>query len=419
MKTRRVVITGLGALTPVGNNVNDTWKALVHGQCGVGPITRFDATNFATKIAAEVKGFDVTTLLPHKDARKIDVFVQFALEASRQALLDAGLLKDDALTLDPKEAEQIGVAIGSGIGGMPWIEKNAKALFDFGPRKISPFFIPGAIINMAAGMVSIRFGVKGPNISIVTACTTGLHNIGIAARMIACGDAEVMIAGGAEMATTPLGIGGFSAVRALSRCNDAPEKASRPWDKDRDGFVLGEGAASVILEDYERARARGVPIYAEVIGFGMSGDAYHITAPDPEGVGFCRAMQNAMKDAGVAPHEIDYVNAHGTSTPAADHLEASAIKSAFGQEQAAQLAVSSTKSMTGHMLGAAGAIETIISILAIRDNVAPPTINLDTPSEGCDLDFVPLKKRSMNIDCALSNSFGFGGTNASIILRSL
>ncbi|AAO90045.1 beta-ketoacyl-ACP synthase II [Coxiella burnetii] len=409
MEKRRVVITGLGVVSPLGNKVSDMWQALLAGKSGVKPITRFDASSFPTQIAAEVRDFDPALVLDLKSIRKTDVFVQFAMESARQAWEDSGL------EINETNAPRVGVAIGSGIGGMPWIEKNYDALLTSGPRKISPFFIPGAIINMASGMVSIKYDLKGPNISIVTACTTGLHNIGHAARMIAHNDADAMIAGGTEMASTPLGIGGFAAVRALSTRNDEPEKASRPWDKGRDGFVLGEGAACVVVEELEHAKKRNATIYAEIIGFGMSGDAYHMTRPDPEAEGFTTCMKNSLRDAGIAPERVDYINAHGTSTPAADPLEARAIKKTFG-DHAYKLAVSSTKSMTGHMLGAAGALETVISVLAIRDNTAPPTINLENPDEGCDLDFVPNEAREMKIDTVMSNSFGFGGTNGTLVL---
>lgn len=412
MSKRRVVVTGLGAVTPLGNTVVETWDALMKGKSGTAPITRFDASSFTTRIAAEVKNFDPLLALDHKDSRKTDVFVQFAAEAARQAMEDSGL------TVTDDNRHRIGVAIGSGIGGLPWIEKTHQALIEGGARKISPFFIPGAIINMAPGIVSINYGLRGPNISIVTACTTGVHNIGHAARIIQHGDAEVMIAGGSEMATSPLGIGGFAATRALSRRNDDPTKASRPWDKDRDGFVLGEGAAVVMLEEYEHAKRRGAKIYAELIGFGMSSDAYHMTAPEPDATGFYMTMKNTLDDAKINASDVQYVNAHGTSTPAADPIEVLAIKKAFG-DHAYELAVSSTKSMTGHMLGAAGSIEAIFCILAIRDGVAPPTINLDHPDEGCDLDFVPHEPRSMKIDIALSNSFGFGGTNGSLIFKKI
>ncbi|AUJ59067.1 beta-ketoacyl-ACP synthase II [Coxiella-like endosymbiont of Amblyomma americanum] len=410
MGERRVVITGLGAVTPIGNSVPEMWTALLRGKSGVARITRFDASAFPTRIAAEVKNFNPNLSLDSKKVRHTDVFVQFAVEASRQAIEDSGLI------INESNASRIGVAIGSGIGGMPWIEKYHQVLLRDGPRKVSPFFIPGAIINMAPGIISINHNLQGPNISLVTACATGLHNIGHAARIIAYNDADVMIAGGSEMATTALGIGGFSAIRALSTRNDEPEKASRPWDKDRDGFVLGEGAASVVLEELEYAKKRGAPICAEVIGFGMSSDAFHITTPDPNVKGFYTCMKNALFDARISPEVIDYINAHGTSTQAADHLEVLAIKKTFGRH-AYKLAVSSTKSMMGHMLGAAGAVEAVISVLAIRDNVVPPTINLENLDKDCDLDFVPEIARKMKITTVMSNSFGFGGTNSTLVLK--
>ncbi len=409
---RRVVVTGLGAVTPVGNTVAETWDAILNGKSGVGLITRFDTTDFSTKIAAEVKNFNPELALSSKEVRKTDVFIQYAAEASRQAVEDAGLV------VNAENAGRIGVAIGSGIGGLPWIERSHNVLLEGGPRRISPFFIPGAIINMAPGIVSMRYGFKGPNISIVTACTTGVHNIGHAARIIQHGDADVMVAGGAEMATSPLGIAGFIAARALSRRNDDPEHASRPFDRDRDGFVLGEGAAILILEEYEHAKKRNAKIYAELIGFGMSADAYHMTAPDPDGSGFVMTMNNTLRDANISPEQVDYVNTHGTSTPTGDGVEVLSIKKLFG-EHAYKLAVSSTKSMTGHMLGAAGSVEAMFCVLAIRDDIAPPTINLDNPDEGCDLDFVPHKARKMKINIALSNSFGFGGTNGSLLLKKI
>lgn len=409
---RRVVVTGLGAVTPVGNTVAETWDAIIHGKSGVGLITRFDATNFGTKIAAEVKNFNPELALSSKEARKTDTFIQFAAEASRQAIEDAGLV------VDSQNAGRIGVAIGSGIGGLPWIEKSYNVLLEGGPRKISPFFIPGVIINMAPGVVSMRYGFKGPNISIVTACTTGVHNIGHAARIIQYGDADVMVAGGTEMATSPLGIAGFMAARTLSRRNDEPQRASRPFDRDRDGFVLGEGAAILVLEEYEHAKKRNAKIYAELIGFGMSADAYHMTSPDPEANGFVMVMGNTLRDANISPDQVDYINAHGTSTPTGDGIEALSIKKVFG-EHAYKLAVSSTKSMTGHMLGAAGSVEAMFSVLAICHDIVPPTINLENPDEGCDLDFVPNKARKMKVNIALSNSFGFGGTNGSLVFKKV
>jgi 3-oxoacyl-[acyl-carrier-protein] synthase II len=406
---RKVVVTGLGIVSPVGNTIDTAWAAIKQGKSGVAAITAFDASALSTKIAAQIKQFDPSLSLTDKEVRRTDLFVQYAAEAARQAMLDAGLEITESLR------PRAGVAVGSGIGGLPGIEDACLALHAGGPRKISPFFIPGCIINMAAGLVSMKHHLMGPNISIVTACTTGAHNIGHAARMIIHGDADIMVAGGAEMSTTALGIGGFNAIKALSVRNDAPELASRPWDKDRDGFVLGEGAGVLILEELEFAKRRGAKIYAELAGFGMSSDAYHMTAPCPDGAGFVLSMQNALKDAGLPLEAVDYINAHGTSTMA-DVIEAQAIKTAFGQH-AYQLAVSSTKSMTGHLLGAAGAVEAIISILAIRDQIAPPTINLDNPDAGCDLNFVAKSAQPRQIEVVLSNSFGFGGTNGTLVFR--
>jgi 3-oxoacyl-[acyl-carrier-protein] synthase II len=408
---RRVVVTGIGMVTPLGLTTQETWQALLAGKSGVGPITQFDASQYTTRFAASVKNFDPTVYLNPKDARKFDIFVQYAIAATHQALNDSGLEITDS------NSHRVGVAVGSGIGGLPSIEKTKEILLASGPRRISPFFIPGTIINMAPGLISMQYGAKGPNISIVSACTTGTHNIGYAMRTIAYGDADVMISGGAEMATSPLGVGGFAACRALSTRNDDPEKACRPWDKDRDGFVLGDGAGVLILEEYEHAKKRGAKIYAELVGFGMSADAYHITSPDPAATGFVATMSNALQDANISPDKIDYINAHATSTPAGDEVEVKAIKLLFA-EHAKKVAISSTKSMTGHLLGASGAVEAIFSVLAIRDQVAPPTINLDNPSEGCDLDFIPHTARKMKIDIALSNSFGFGGTNGSLIFRA-
>lgn len=410
MTKRRVAVTGLGIISPVGNNVSEAWSAIKNGKSGVRKITTFDTSLLPIKISASVQNFDPSMALSKKEVRRTDGFVQYAAEAARQAIEDSGI------EITENNAFRIGAAIGSGMGGLPWIEKNYLALIKGGPRKISPFFIPGAIINMAAGFVSMSHNLKGPNISIVTACTTGAHNIGHAARMIAYGDADLMVAGGSEMSTSVLGIGGFHAAKALSMRNDEPEKASRPWDRDRDGFVLGEGAAVIMLEELEHAKARGATIYAELVGFGMSADAYHMTAPEPEGKGASMTMSNTLHDAGVNPEQIDYINAHGTSTQAADQVEALAIKNTFG-EHAYKVAVSSTKSMTGHMLGAAGSAEAIFSILAIRDQVVPPTVNLDNPDEGCDLDFVPHTAREMKVTYALSNSFGFGGTNGSLLFK--
>lgn len=408
---RRVVVTGLGIVSPLGNTIPLAWEAILHGKSGVNKITSFDASPLPTKIAAQVKGFDPSLSLTDKEIRRTDLFVQYSVEAARQAVEDSGLKLTEEL------APHAGVAIGSGIGGLPGIEDNCRALDAGGPRKISPFFIPGSIINMAAGLVSMKHHFMGPNISIVTACTTGAHNIGHAARMIIHGDADVMIAGGAEMSTTMLGIGGFNAIKALSTRNDDPEKASRPWDKDRDGFVLGEGAGVLILEELEFAQRRGAKMYAELVGFGMSSDAYHMTAPCPDGAGFVLSMKNALADAGLPLESVDYINAHGTSTMA-DVIEAQAVKTAFGQH-AYELAISSTKSMTGHLLGAAGAVEAIISVLAIRDQVAPPTINLDNPDQGCDLNFVPHTAQPRKLNVTLSNSFGFGGTNGTLIFRKI
>lgn len=412
MSKQRVVVTGLGMVTPLGLDVKESWQAILAGKSGAAPIKAFDASGYGTHFAAEVKGFNAESYFAVKDARKMDLFIQYGLAAAIQAVDDA------ALNVTEENASRIGVAIGSGIGGMPMIENTHVILQESGPRKVSPFFVTASIINMVSGQLSIRYGFKGPNIAIVTACTTGTHNIGQAMRMIAYGDADVMVAGGTEMATCPLGLAGFNSCRALSTRNDAPEKASRPWDKDRDGFVLGEGAGAIVLESYEHAKKRGATIYAELTGFGMSADAYHITSPDQEGAGFVSAMQNALRDSKVSPEAIQYINAHATSTRAGDELEALAVKKAFG-DHSKQLVVSSTKSMTGHLLGAAGAVEAIFTILAIRDQVAPPTINLDNPSEGCDLDFVPHTARQMKIVHAISNSFGFGGTNGSLVFSRI
>ena len=409
MTKRRVVVTGLGSITPVGLDVKSTWEAILASKSGVGMIDAFDASNLPVRICAAVKNFDPAPYLEPKEARKNDLFVQFAIAAATQAIVDAGLEQASDL-------ERIGVSIGAGIGGLPFIEKNYLACIESGARRVSPFFIPGAIINMASGVVAIKYGFKGPNLAIVTACSTGAHNIGNSARLISYGDADVMVAGGCEMSTTILGLGGFMSARTLSKRNDAPEKASRPWDRDRDGFVMGEGAGVLVLEEYEHARKRGAHIYAELAGYGMSDDGYHITAPEPTGIGAALAMQNALNDAGLAATDIQYINAHGTSTGIGDPIEVSAIKKVFG-DYAYKLAVSSTKSMVGHLLGAAGAVEAIFTILALRDQIAPPTINLDHPDEGCDLDFVPHHARKMKIDAAVSNSFGFGGTNAALIFK--
>ncbi len=412
MSKRRVVVTGLGLVSPVGLNVKEAWDNILAGRSGIGPITHFDVSAFPVRFGGSVRGFDPTAYMSEKDARKMDTFIQYGIAAAAEAVADAGL----EVTED--NAERIGVAIGSGIGGLGTIERNHEAYTRGGPRKLSPFLIPAAIINMISGHVSIRYGMKGPNIALVTACATATHSIGDAARIIEYGDADVMLAGGAEMATTPLGLGGFAAARALSRRNDDPETASRPWDAERDGFVLADGAGVVVLEEYEFARRRGARIYAEVIGYGMSGDAYHMTAPSEGGEGACRCMQAALKNAGVAPEAVDYINAHGTSTPAGDKAEVLAVKRAFG-DHAYKLAMSSTKSMTGHLLGAAGGVEAVFTVLSIRDQVAPPTINIQTPDPECDLDFVPGSAREMKIDVALSNSFGFGGTNGTLVFSRL
>lgn len=412
MSHRRVVVTGLGIVSPVGLNLKETWGNITAGKSGVVSIDKFDTSDFSVKIAATVKGFDSSAVLPAKDLKKMDTFIHYGMVAADEALTDSGL------EITEQNAERIGVAIGSGIGGLPMIEANNEKLNTGGPRKISPFFVPGSIINMISGNFSIKYGVKGPNIAIVTACSTGTHSIGESARIIAYGDADVMFAGGAEMASSPLGIAGFAAARALSTRNDDPAAASRPWDKDRDGFVLGDGAGVLVLEEYEHAKARGARIYAEVAGFGYNSDAYHMTMPVQDGSGAGKCMTLALKDAGLNADAIDYVNAHGTSTPAGDVAETNAVKNAFGSH-ANKVAVSSTKSMTGHLLGAAGGIEAVFSVMAIKDQVAPPTINLDNPGEGCDLDYVPNTAREMKIDCALSNSFGFGGTNGTLIFKKL
>lgn len=410
MTKRRVVVTGIGMVTPLGLNSSDTWSALLAGKSGVRAITSFNASEFPVRICADVKDFDPLLYLDAKEARKTEGFTQYAIAAATQAFNDSGLVIGEA------NADRVGVSIGAGIGGLLSIQDNYGAFLNGGARKVLPTFIPYTIINMAAGMVAIKYGCRGPNLSIVTACSTGAHNIGNSARLISYGDADIMIAGGCEMATTVLGIGGFAAMRALSRRNDDPTKACRPWDRDRDGFILGEGAGVVILEEYEHAKRRGATIYAELAGYGMSCDAYHITLPEQNGAGSALAMQNAINDAGVNKEDISYINAHATSTPAGDAIEVTAIKNVFA-EQAYKIPVSGTKSMTGHLLGAAGSVEAIISILALRDQVAPPTINLDNPDEGCDLDFVPHVARPMKINAVLSNSFGFGGTDVSLLFK--
>jgi 3-oxoacyl-[acyl-carrier-protein] synthase II len=407
---RRVVVTGIGLVSSLGIGTEANWAGIKAGQSGVGTITKFDAAQFATRIAGEVKNFDPLAFIEKKDVKKMDIFIQYAIAASQFAMDDA------KLTVTPELSRRVGVFIASGIGGFTTIEREHKALLEGGPRKISPFFIPSAIINLAAGQVSIRYGAKGPNSATCTACSASAHAIGDAFEIIKRGRADVMIAGGSEAAITPMGIGGFGALRALSTRNDEPARASRPFDKDRDGFIVGEGAGVLILEEYELAKARGARIYAELVGYGMSADAYHITAPSEDGDGAFRVMSEAIESAGVTTADVDYINAHGTSTPQGDQLETLAIKRCFG-EHAKEIAVSSTKSMTGHLLGAAGGLEAGITVLAVFDQIAPPTINLDHPDENCDLDYVPHCSRPLKIDYALSNSFGFGGTNAALLFK--
>jgi len=404
----RVVVTGLGIISPVGNTVRESWDNIVAGKSGIGPITRFDASNFKSRIAGEVKGFDVTAYLPPKEARRMDVFIHYGMAAGAQAIQDSGL------TVTTENATRIGVNIGSGIGGLPMIEETHNDFLNGGARKISPFFIPGTIINMISGNLSIMFGLKGPNLAVVTACTTGLHAIGTGFRMIQYGDADVMVCGGAESTVTPLAIGGFSSAQALSTRNDDPVTASRPWDKGRDGFVLGEGAGVLVLEEYEHAKKRGARIYAEIAGFGMSGDAFHMTAPDTDGPR--RSMINALQDAGINPDQVQYLNAHGTSTPLGDKNETDAIKLAFG-DVARSLVVNSTKSMTGHLLGGAGGLESALTVLAVHHQVSPPTINIFDQDPECDLDYCANAARQMKIDVALKNNFGFGGTNGTLAFR--
>lgn len=406
MSKRRVVITGLGIISPVGNTIPEAWDNLVAGRSGIARITRFDPTPFASHIAGEVKGFDVDQYLNPKEARRMDIFIQFGMAAGIQAIRDSGLEVTEA------NAERIGINIGSGIGGLPLIEETHDLLRQSGPRKISPFFIPGSIINMISGNLSIQYGIKGPNLAVVTACTTGLHAIGLSARTIQYGDADVMVCGGAECAVSELGVGGFAAARALSTRNDDPATASRPWDKGRDGFVLGEGAGVMVLEEYEHAKKRGAKIYAEVAGFGMSGDAYHMTAPSTDGPR--RSMLNALKDAGLNTDGVQYINAHGTSTPLGDKNETDAIKLALG-DAAYKLVVNSTKSMTGHLLGGAGGIESVFSVLAVHHQISPPTANIFEQDPECDLDYCANTAREMKIDAALKNNFGFGGTNGSLV----
>jgi len=409
---RRVVITGLGLITPLGNDVASAWSGIVAGRSGISLIDTFDASRFSSRIAGLVRGFDVSSILPPKEARKMDTFIHYGLAAAVEAIEDAGL------TVSEENAERIGIAIGSGIGGLPGIERGHEAYLEGGPRKISPFFVPSNIINMIAGHLSIRYGITGPNYGIVTACSTGAHNIGDAARMIERGDVDVMIAGGAEMATSPMGLGGFASARALSTRNDEPERASRPWDRARDGFVLADGAGVMVLEALEHASARDARIYAELAGYGMNADAYHMTLPPSEGQGARRCMALALGDARLNPEAVDYINAHGTSTTAGDVAETRAVKALFG-EHARRLAMSSTKSMIGHTLGAAGGIEGVFAVLAIRDQVLPPTINLDDPDDECDLDYVAHEAREAQVEVALSNSFGFGGTNGTLVFRRL
>jgi len=410
LSRRRVVITGMGALTPLGNTVAETWEGLCAGKSGIAPITHFDVSAYSTRFGGSIRNFDITQYIEQKEARRIDAFLHYGVAAGIQAVRDSGIL--DA-GYDPL---RVGVSAGSGIGGITSIENTVHTIDSAGPRKISPFFVPGSIINMISGTLSIMFNFQGPNIAVTTACTTGTHNIGLAARMIAHGDADAMIVGGSEMATSPVGLGGFCAARALSTRNDDPEAASRPWDADRDGFVLSDGAGMLVLEEYEAAKKRGAHIYAELAGFGMSGDAFHITSPPEDGRGAAACMENALRDAGVTAEQVDYINAHGTSTPAGDLAETRAIHRVFGPH-AKRVAVSSTKSMVGHLLGAAGAVEAIFSVLSLVHQVAPPTINHHNPGEGCDLDYVPNVARDMKMEVVVSNSFGFGGTNGSLVFR--
>ncbi|MGE5493371.1 MAG: beta-ketoacyl-ACP synthase II [Actinomycetota bacterium] len=410
MARRRVVITGLGIVCPVGNTVEEAWQNLLAGRSGIAPITKFDASSFPVQFGGEVKNFDIGTYLSPKEARRMDAFIHYGMAAGIQAVRDAGLDQN------PADAERIGVAIGSGIGGLPLIEATKEEYTAGGVRKISPFFVPGSIINMISGNLSIMYGFKGPNIALVTACTTGTHSVGEAARIIEYGDADVMVAGGAESTVSPLGLGGFCAARALSTRNDDPQTASRPWDKDRDGFVLGEGAGVMVLEEYEHAKARGAKIYAEVAGYGMSADAFHMTQPAEDGDGARRCMLAALKNAGLSPSDVQYVNAHGTSTPLGDLAETMAVKRAFG-DATKNLVVNSTKSMTGHLLGAAGGIEAVFTTLAIHHQISPPTINIFNQDERCDLDYCANQARKMKIDAALSNSFGFGGTNGTVAFK--
>ena len=410
--TRRVVVTGLGIVSPVGNTIAEAWDAIAHGRSGIAPVTSFDASTFATRIAGEVRNFDPTAFVSPKDAKKMDQFIHYGVAAASMALDDSGLL------IDESNAERVGVIVGSGIGGILGIEDTAIKYHEGGVRKISPFYVPSTIINMLPGQISILKGIKGPNFSAVSACATSNHSIGTAMRLIQHGDADVMVAGGAERGSSPTSMGGFCAMKAMSTRNDEPTRASRPWDKDRDGFVLGDGAGVLVLEEYEHAKARGARIYGELAGFGASSDAYHMTAPAENGEGAARCMALALRDAGLAPEAIGYLNAHGTSTPLGDLGETLAIKTAFG-DHARRMMVSSTKSMTGHLLGAAGGVEAIFTILALHHGIIPPTINLDEPGEGCDLDYVPNVAREAKIDAAMSNGFGFGGTNGSLVFRRI
>ncbi|MBS24839.1 MAG: beta-ketoacyl-[acyl-carrier-protein] synthase II [Gammaproteobacteria bacterium] len=408
MSTRRVVITGMGLVTPLGNDLNTSWDSIKNGKSGIETLTHFDVSEFSTRFGGAIKSFDCSEYMEIKEARRMDEFVQYGIAAGVQAIDDSGI---DISTID---AERAGVAIGSGIGGIKTIEETSIQVKDSGPRRVSPFFVPGSIINMVAGNLSIRYGLRGPNIAVTTACATGTHNIGLAANMIVNNQADVMLVGGAEMSTSPVGLAGFCAARALSTRNDDPQRASRPWDKDRDGFVLSDGAGIMVLEELEHAKKRGANIYAEISGFGMSGDAYHMTAPSEGGAGAALCMSNALRSAGMNPDQVDYINAHGTSTPAGDIAETEAIKSVF-KDHANNLPVSSTKSMIGHLLGASGAAEAIVSVLSIKDQVISPTINLDNPDDECDLDYVPRTAREQSLKVVLSNSFGFGGTNGSLI----
>ncbi len=409
---RRVVVTGLGCISPVGNTVADMWRAVTAGQSGIALITKFDASAFSTRFAGEVKDFELEKYIPGKESRHMDTFIHYGMAAGIQAIEDSGLV------ITEENADRIGVNIGSGIGGLPMIEKTHAELQKRGPRRVSPFFVPSSIINMTSGFLSIRYGLKGPNLSCVTACSTGLHSIGYAARTVAYGDADVMIAGGAESTVSPLGIGGFAAARALSSRNDDPATASRPWDKDRDGFVMGEGAGVLVLEEYEHAKARGAKIYAELCGFGMSADAHHMTAPLEDGSGASKCMTNAINDAGINPDQVNYINAHGTSTPLGDKAETIAVKRSLG-ESAKKVVMSSSKSMVGHLLGGAGGLESVITVLAVYNQIAPPTINIFNQDPDCDLDYCANAAREMRIDYALKNSFGFGGTNSSLVFGKI